>query len=108
LQQERFIPFWGVEFGAGVLYNEVTSTLNQSFNTNRVTSTSTKIFAGPSCRAGLMVAFTKHILVGTEFYLNAQISVSEVSNAGGGFTNGVAPFNLGFQAPTALFLLFRY
>jgi len=110
LQQQRFIPFWGVEFGAGVLSNKTTSSLSQSFNTNRIVTETTKIFAGPSCRAGLMVAFTKHILIGTEFYLNAQIAITETSTTGGfnGSNQNFIPFNIGFQAPTALFLVFRY
>ncbi|PBQ32959.1 hypothetical protein CNR22_14640 [Sphingobacteriaceae bacterium] len=112
LQQERFIPFWGVEFGAGVIYNKTSSSLNQSFNTNRIVAETTKVFAGPSCRGGLMVAFTKHILLGTEFYLNAHVAVTEeTTSANGGLfssSQNFIPINMGFQAPTALFLIFRY
>lgn len=108
-QRERFIPLWGIEFGAGVVYNKVTSRLSQSFNFNSVTVETTKVFAGPSFRGGLLVAATKHILLGTEFYFNSQLSITETSGNGNS-TGGQSfvPFNIGFQAPTALFLIFRY
>jgi hypothetical protein len=108
LQQERFIPFWGVEFGAGALSNIVTSSLAQSFNTNKVRTETDKFFAGPAFRAGLLVAFTKHILIGTEFYFNAQVAITETNSSGFGSDQAIAPLNIGFQAPTALFLAFRY
>ena len=107
LQKQRLIPFWGVDFGAGVIYNKVTSALNQSFNNNATTVETTKIFAGPSFRGGLLVALNKHILLGTEFFFNSQIAYTEI-NGGFGLNRNFVPFNIGFQAPTALFLIFRY
>lgn len=107
LQKQRLIPFWGVDFGAGVIYNKVTSSLNQSFNSNENTVETSKLFAGPSFRGGLQVALTKHILLGTEFFFNSQIAITEI-NGGFGTERSFAPFNIGFQAPTALFLVFRY
>lgn len=109
LQNEKFIPFWGVEFAGGVIYNKTVSFLNQSFTANKVVIESTRGFAGPAFRGGLNYAFTKHILIGTEFFFNMQVAYNEVNNgSGGGRTRSFAPFNIGFQAPTALFLVFRY
>ncbi|WP_317898501.1 hypothetical protein [Aurantibacillus circumpalustris] len=109
LQHQRFIPFWGIEFGMGVVYSKLTSFLNQSFNTTSTTVETTKFFAGPSIRGGLNYALSKHILLGTEFFINSQISSTQTSdgNGNGGGSNFV-PFNIGVQAPTALFLIFRY
>jgi len=57
----------------------------------------------------LNLAFSKHVLIGTEFYFNAQIAVNKINNGNGnGFSQSFAPFNIGFQAPTALYLIFRY
>jgi len=109
-QQERFIPFWGVEFGMGGVYNKTSSHLSQSFTSNEVTVETTKLFAGPAFRGGLLVALSRHILLGTEFYFNCQISITQTTNNsnGGTFNDSFAPFNMGFQVPTALFLVFRY
>lgn len=106
-QEQKFIPFWGVEFGAGVVYNKVESSLNQSFNSISTTTETTKIFAGPAFRGGLLFAMSKHILLGTEFFFNTQLAFSSVNGNGFG-SGGTVPFNIGFQAPTALFLIFRY
>ena len=111
LQHQRLIPFWGAEFGMGVVYSKLTSFLNQSFNTSSITVETTKLFIGPSLRGGLNYAFSKHILVGTEFFINSQISTTQTSDGSGNrgvFGNSFAPFNIGVQAPTALFLIFRY
>lgn len=107
LQLERFIPFWGVEMAAGLIYNSVSSGLNQSLGNTQVSVETTRYYAGPSFRAGLQYALSKHILLGTEFFFNAQVSYTEQFSSTGSF-NEFAPFNLGFQAPTALFLVFRY
>jgi len=106
-QEQKFIPFWGIEFGFGGVYNKVTSSLNQSFNTNSTVTETTKIFAGPSFRGGLLFALSKHILLGTEFYFNTQVAYTSL-NSSGRFTDEFVPFNIGFQAPTALFLIFKY
>ncbi len=112
LQTERFIPFWGVEIGFGGVYNSVTSQLNQSFNNLPTRVETTKYFFGPAFRGGCHYAFTKHILIGTEFFFNAQIAYSTVNTSsfsgGLGSSSNFIPFNIGFQAPTALFLVFRY
>jgi hypothetical protein len=107
LQKQRLIPFWGIDFGAGGVYNKVTSSLNQSFNSNATTVETTKIFMGPSFRGGLLVALNKHILLGTEFFFNSQIAFTQ-TNSGTGASSSFIPFNMGFQVPTALFLTFRY
>ena len=112
LQHEKFIPFWGVEVGAGVVYNKVVSRLNQSFNNNTTTAETFKMFAGPSFRSGLLFALSKHILLGTEFFFNAQVAYTETGNSNassnGSSSQNIAPFNIGFQVPTALFLVFKY
>lgn len=107
LQKQRLIPFWGIDFGAGGVYNKVTSSLNQSFNSNVTTVETTRIFVGPSLRGGLLVALNKHILLGTEFFFNSQIAFTQ-TNSGAGSISNFVPFNMGFQVPTALFLTFRY
>ena len=107
LQLERFIPFWGIDMAAGLLYSDVTSILNQTGGSNFIEVETTKVFAGPSFRAGLHYALSKHILIGTEFFFNLQLSYME-QNASNGFSNEFAPFNIGFQPPTAVFLIFRY
>jgi hypothetical protein len=107
-QNQKLIPFWGADFGLGGVYNKTVSTLNQSFNNGSTTVESSKLFIGPDFRAGLMYAFTKHILVGTEFYFNAQIAFSTTGGAGLDGLSDAVPFNVGFQVPTALFLIFRY
>jgi hypothetical protein len=111
LQQSRFIPFVGVDGGMGVLINRTVSVLNQSFNNNTVDVETIKLFLGPSFRGGLDYAITKHVLVGTEFFCNLHLAYSETDvNNGGAFgsSTSFAPFNIGFQPPTALFLIFRY
>lgn len=106
LQLEKFIPFWGVDFGAGVVYSDITSSLNQSLTNTSVRVETMKVFAGPSFRGGLNYALSKHILLGTEFFFNLQVAYTE-QNASNGFSTEFSPFNIGFQLPTALFLLFR-
>lgn len=112
-QNEKFIPFWGLELGFGGTYNKVTSQLNQTFSTTITTVTTNKYFFGPSFRGGLLFALSKHILIGTETFFNVQVATTIISN-NNGFGNGTntansfAPFNIGFQAPTALFLIFKY
>jgi hypothetical protein len=111
LQDHRFIPFLGVDGAIGAVVNNTTSFLNQSFNSNRIETRSSKFFIGPSFRAGLNYAVTKHVLVGTEFFFNMQIAYSETFiNNGGLLSSGsdFTPFNIGFQPPTAVFLAFRY
>ncbi len=108
LQQQKFIPFWGVEAGLGGISNRVESSLNQSFNNNATVVETTKVFFGPSFRAGLNYSLAKHIQLGTEFFFNAQLAYSETNNGNGRFTTDFLPFNIGFQAPTALFLIFKY
>lgn len=108
LQYERLIPLWGMDFGAGVVYNKSVSQLNQSFNNNSITVESTRVFAGPAFRGGLNYKITNHILVGTEFFFNMQVAVNQINNGNGRTSQSFAPFNIGFQVPTALFLIFRY
>lgn len=110
MQKQKFIPLWGVEFAAGVVYNKSVSRLVQSTTNTEVIVESEKAFAGPAFRGGLNYAINKYILLGTEFYFNCMISTSRVNNGNGnGFgTRSFAPFNVGFQAPTALYLIFRY
>ncbi len=110
LQKQKFIPFWGVEFAAGVVYNKSVSRLVQSTTNTEVIVESERAFAGPAMRGGLNYAFNKHILIGTEFFFNCMIMTSRVNNgSGNGFSGrSFAPFNVGFQAPTALYLIFRY
>lgn len=106
-QRERFIPFHGLEGAFGVMWNRTRSQLNQSFNNAATTVETLKFFLGPSYRAGLMLACTKNVLIGTEFYFNAHISFATVNNGLGG-SEFFGPFNIGFQTPTALFLIYRY
>lgn len=112
LQQQKFIPFYGVEFGMGGIWNKTTSTLNQSFNNSTSSVETTKWFFGPSFRSGLNYAITRHILVGTEFFFNVQLAFTTTRTENNGVINTASssgvPFNVGFQAPTALFLMFRY
>jgi hypothetical protein len=110
LQEERFIPFWGLEFAAGGVYTDVTSRLNQSFNGSFTAVFTTKIFAGPSFRGGTLLRLSKHVFLGTEFFFNAHMAYSETRTRGFFSNNSddVIPINIGFQAPTALFLVFRY
>jgi hypothetical protein len=111
LQDHRFIPFIGVDGAMGVVANNTTSVLNQSFNSNIVRTRMIKFFLGPSFRGGLNYAVTKHILVGTEFYFNLHIAYSETEINNGGFFSNVqetSPFNIGFQPPTAVYMIFRY
>jgi len=110
-QRYKFIPFWGIEMGMGGLNNKSESTLNQSFNNSKTTIETTRYFFGPSFRSGLNYTITRHILVGTEFFFNAQIAWTQTDTNNSGVrssSNSVVPFNIGFQAPTALFLMFRY
>ncbi len=107
LQEERFIPFWGIDFNAGATYNEVTSVLNQVINPGFVRVSTTRVFLGPSFRSGVHLRLSKNILLGTEFFFNLQLAYTE-SNNGGLFSTSVAPFDLGFQLPTAIFLIFRF
>lgn len=111
LQKYKFIPFWGVEMGMGGLNNKTVSTLNQSFNNSSTTIETTKYFFGPSFRSGLNYSLSRHIMLGTEFFFNAQIAWTQTNTINGGLrssSESVVPFNIGFQAPTALFLMFRF
>lgn len=111
LQRQKFIPFWGIDMGAGGLNNKTVSTLNQSFNNSTTTIETTKWFFGPALRGGVNYALTRHIMLGTEFFLNAQIAFTQTDTNNSGVRSAgssIVPFNLGFQAPTALFLMFRY
>lgn len=108
LQEQRFIPFWGLELGLGALFNRSESSLNQSFGSNTVIVQTERAFFGPAFRGGLNYSLSKHIQVGTEFFFNAQVAYSQTSSGNGAFSRSFAPFNIGFQAPTALFLIFKY
>jgi hypothetical protein len=111
LQRQKFIPFWGVEMAMGGLDNQTSSSLNQSFNNTTTKVQTTKYFFGPSFRSGVNYAITRHILIGTEFFFNAQIAWSQTQTNNSGVTtssSSTVPFNIGFQAPTAVFLMFRY
>ncbi len=107
LQQEKFIPFWGVDFGAGFVDTRVTSRLTQTFSNTTTKVETLKAFVGPSFRAGVNYALSKHILIGTEFMFNVQLAYTETFS-GPEFSSSISPFNVGFQPPTALFLIFRY
>lgn len=111
MQRTKFIPFWGLEIAAGYVQNKTTSKLNQSFNNPASTNELKRYFFGPSLRGGLNYALSRHILIGTEFFLNAQIAFTQTDTDVSGFrtsSSSTTPFNIGFQAPTALFLIFRY
>lgn len=109
LQFDKFIPFTGVELGFGGVYNKVSSQVNQSVTNNRTVIETTKFFFGPSVRGGLLYSLSKHILLGTEFFFNFQIAYTEVrTNNNFGNSSNFLPANIGFQAPTALFLVFKY
>lgn len=111
LQRQKFIPFWGVEMQMGGLDTQTSSTLNQSFNNSTTKIETTKYFFGPSFRSGVNYALTRHILLGTEFFFNAQIAWTQTQTNNSGVqtsSSSVVPFNIGFQAPTAFFLMFRY
>jgi hypothetical protein len=106
-QQSRFIPFVGIDGAFGVIVNNTTTVLNQSFN-NSVNETQTiKAFIGSSARGGVHYAITKHVLLGTEFFFNLHIAVSLVT-VNNDFASSISPTNIGFEPPTALFLIFRY
>lgn len=106
-QEQRFVPFWGIDFGIGGTYSKTVSQLNQSFNFASTTVETSKLFIGPAFRGGLLLALSKHVFLGTEFFFNMQIAYSN-TNGGGVGNTGIIPFNIGFQTPTALFLTYRY
>jgi hypothetical protein len=108
-QNEKFIPFHGVDFGMGVVYSKVSSRLVQSVSSQEIVTETRKIFFGPALRGGLLYTLSKHVYLGTECFFNFQLAFSETSvNSGVGSNSDVIPINLGFQAPTALFLIYRY
>ncbi len=107
LQKEKFIPFWGMDVGIGGVYTKLTSRLTQSFTNNTTVVETTKFFLGPAVRGGVLYALSKNVMLGTEFFFNAQVAYSN-TNSPGITSNRILPFNIGFQVPTALFLTFRY
>lgn len=107
-QDQKLIPFWGIEGAFGGVYTKVVSMLNQSFSGSRTVVETSRLFIGPSFRAGLNYAFSKHILVGTECFFNVQVAYTSTSTNSGMMGQSFVPFNVGFQVPTAIFLIFRY
>jgi hypothetical protein len=106
-QEDRFIPFYGCDIGFGVVYHRLSSRLIQTIPTFPIVVESTRAFAGPSAKGGVMLKLSRYFMLGTEFFFNIQVSIE--TNRGffsGG--NDPAPFSVGFQVPTALFLVFRY
>lgn len=107
LQRQKWIPFWGIETALGGVYNKV-HTESFSVSGTKVTTESTRLFIGPSLRGGVEYALTKHILLGTEFFFNAQIAFRSTSSSTGQNSEDVVPLDIGFHSPTALFLVFRW
>lgn len=106
---DKFIPITGIETSFGTIYNKTRTRLNQSITNTETVIETTKFFAGPSFRGGLLYALSKHVLIGSEFFFNVQIAFSSTNtNINPGVVQSFAPINVGFQAPTALFLVFKY
>jgi hypothetical protein len=112
LQHQKLIPFWGVDLGLGYLHLKTESRLIQTITNNNIITVTDKAFFGPSFRAGLNYAFSKHILIGTDFFFNLQVAYETSSVTGNSVTPrssaSFAPINIGFQVPTALYLMFRF
>lgn len=108
-QGEKFVPFTGVDFGMGFIYTNTKSRLNQSISNNFTSVENVKFFVGPSLRGGLHYTLSKRILIGSEFFFNFQVAFNRTTtNSGFGNESSIIPINFGFQAPTALFITYRY
>ncbi len=107
-QQERWIPFWGVQADFGYLSTHVTSKSNQAFPGPGFSSLELRYFFGPSFRGGVLCAVSRHVLLGTEAYFTMQLSKTTSSSTGLPTVSSVNPVNMGFNVPTAIFLVFRY
>jgi hypothetical protein len=114
-QEEKFIPFVGLEVGLGYTEQKLRSKLVQTINNPETNTKSTKFFFGPALRGGMLFSLNKYVKLGTEFFFNLQLSINKtqtVINTGGqppSETRTTAlPINFGLQAPTALFLIYRF
>jgi hypothetical protein len=108
-QESRFIPFFGIEFVAGLVFSRSENSIVQPFNPINSAVQTTRVFGGGALRGGVLLALSKHVMLGTEAFFNLQVSYSETLGNNGGFAQtALSPFSLGFQAPTALFLIVRY
>jgi len=108
-QGEKFVPFAGVDYAIGFIYTNTKSRLNQSISNNFTSIEDVKFFMGPALRGGLLYTLSKRILIGSEFFFNFQLAYSRTTtNSGFGNESSLIPINFGFQAPTALFITYRY
>lgn len=114
-QEERFIPFIGLEVGLGYTQQKLNTKLVQTINNPETDTKTTKFFFGPAIRGGLLYSLNKYVKIGTEFYFNFQVSINKTSTVitsgtqppSGTITSSL-PLNFGLQAPTALFLIYRF
>ncbi|MDP3558284.1 MAG: hypothetical protein Q8T03_13000 [Bacteroidota bacterium] len=114
-QEETFIPFIGFEVGLGYTEQKLKTKLVQTINNPETNSKTTKFFFGPALRGGLLYSLNKYVKIGTEFYFNFQVSVNKsrtITTSAGQQPSGTnttsLPINFGLQAPTALFLIYRF
>ncbi len=110
-QKEKFIPFFGLELGVGFSQENTKSRLVQTINNPETEIEATKLFFGPAARGGIYYAVSKRFLLGTEFYFNFQFSQNRTITKITGMNiikRTSIPVNFGIQAPTALFLAYRF
>jgi hypothetical protein len=114
-QEEKFIPFVGFEVGLGYSEQKLKTKLVQTINNPQTDTKTTKFFFGPAIRGGLLYSLNKYVKIGTEFYFNFQVSINKsktVVTTGtdppSGTNTSSLPINFGIQAPTALFLIYRF
>lgn len=114
-QEEKFIPFIGIEVGLGYAEQKLKTKLVQTINNPQTDTKITKFFFGPAIRGGLLYSINKYVKLGTEFYFNFQVSINKsktIVTSGNQPPSGTnttsLPINFGLQAPTALFLIYRF
>lgn len=114
-QEEKFIPFLGIEIALGFMQQKLRTKLVQTINNPQTDIKATKFFFGPALRGGLLYSLNRYVKIGTEFYFNLQISVNKTetlltsgSQPPSGTSTTALPINFGLQAPTALFLIYRF
>ncbi|MBL7919443.1 MAG: hypothetical protein JNJ40_03965 [Bacteroidia bacterium] len=114
-QEERFIPFIGIEVGLGYAEQKLRTKLVQTINNPQTDTKTTKFFFGPAIRGGLLFSINKYVKLGTEFFFNAQVSINKsktiitsATQPPSGTNTTSLPINFGLQAPTALFLIYRF
>lgn len=115
---EKWIPFWGIDMHLGGVYSKVFTQQAQSFQITTSTVTSTNLFFGPAIRGGVLVALSKHLLLGTEGFFNFKLAFQETTvntsnNFSGNFqpvfsTSRSIPINFGINVPTAIFMLVKF